>query len=200
MYDYIKGTLVFISPLKITVEANNIGYLLNIPLSSYNKLPQINSPITCFVSLIVREDCHTLYGFMSQEERNLFEILITVSGIGPKTAVGIIGHLEIEHFQRAVLSSDVRLLSKVPGIGKKTAEKLIIEMRDKIKVLSKELSPTVYKLNYSQETSAVADALNALINLGYNHLQAQKAVNKALEEAKDEKDAGKLIALALKKM
>lgn len=199
MYDYIKGSLVSISPSKITIEANGIGYLLNIPLSSYNKLPKINSLLTCYVSLIVREDSHTLYGFLFQEERNLFEILITVSGIGPKTALGIIGHLDIDNFKSAILSSDVRLLSKVPGIGTKTAEKLIIEMRDKIKNVSKDFSISG-SIHLRNEKSTIADALNALLNLGYNHLQAQKAINKALEELKDEKDAGKLISLALKKM
>lgn len=199
MYDYLKGTLVYISPLKITVEANNIGYLINIPLSAYNKLPQINSSFTCFVSLIVREDSHTIYGFLSQEERNLFEILITISGIGPKSAIGIIGHLEIEHFNNAILSADIRVLSKVPGIGKKTAEKLIIEMRDKIKNLTKEIHLSS-SVSCSKEKSTVSDALNALLNLGYNHTQAQKALNKALEELKDEKDTGRLISLALQKI
>lgn len=199
MYDYIKGNLMSISPTKITIETNGIGYLLNIPLSAYNKLPKTNSSLTCFVTLIVREDSHTLYGFLSQEERNLFEILITVSGIGPKTAIGIIGHLDIDHFKSAVFSSDILLLSKVPGIGKKTAEKLIIEMRDKIKNVTKDLTLSSTNI-HPDDKSAVSDALHALLNLGYNHLQAQKAINKALEELKDQKDTGKLISLALKKM
>ena len=199
MYDYIKGTLTSITPTKITINVNGIGYLLHIPLSAYCNLPQINSPVTCFTSFIIREDSHTLYGFLLKQERDLFEMVITVSGIGPKTGLTLIGHLDINHFNSAIASSNIRLISKVPGIGKKTAERLIIEMRDKIKIIEKDIIPSKSSINRSDD-SYVSDALNALLNLGYNHIQAQKAINKAVEENKSENDIGKLISLALKKL
>jgi holliday junction DNA helicase RuvA len=199
MYDYIKGILTKSTPIKITIETGGIGYLLYIPLNAFNKLPELNTPITCFTSLIIKEDSHSLYGFLSKEERDLFEILISISGIGPKTALALVGHLDLSLFHSAIYSSDIKLISKVPGIGKKTAEKLIIEMRDKIKILEKEFSFMPSPINLTSK-SHVSDALNALLTLGYNHLQAQKAINKVLEDNKEETDAGKLISLALKKI
>ena len=199
MYDYIKGKLAFISPTKITIEINGIGYIIHIPLSTYCDLPQLNNSITCFTSLIVKEDSHTLYGFIIKQERDLFESVITVSGIGPKTGLALIGHLDINNFKNAISSSDIKLISKVPGIGKKTAERLVIEMRDKIKLMGKEIS-IGKSSGHAIENRNISDALNALLNLGYNHLQAQKAVNQAVAENNDENDPGKLISLALKKL
>ena len=196
MYEFIKGTLVEISPIKIIIETNNIGYKILIPISSYSNLPHLNSEIMCYTSLVIKEDSHTIYGFLSKKERDLFEILITISGIGPKTALALIGHLDISLFSNAIKNANTRLISKVPGIGKKTAERLIIEIRDKIKIFEKDLSEDTY----SQEDTLISDAIGALINLGYNHLQAQKVIKKTLEENKDEKDVGKLIGIALKKI
>lgn len=199
MYDYLKGILTFVSQTKITVDVNGLGYSLNIPLSAFCKLSEINKPITCFLSLIIKEDSHCLYGFLSKKERDLFETLITISGIGPKTALSLIGHLDINHFLSAISSANVGLICKVPGIGKKTAERLIVEMRDKIKNIEKEFALPEHSTDREQN-SHISDALNALIHLGYNHMQAQKALNKALEESKDDLETGKLISLALKKL
>lgn len=199
MYDYISGILKTISPSKVTVDINGIGYKIHIPLSAYNKLPQINEKVTFFTSFIVREDSQTLYGFLSVDERNLFETVTTVSGIGPKTGLTLIGHIDINHFHSAISSSNIKLISKVPGIGKKTAERLIIEMRDKIKSFDKSSLPNTDTTSL-KESSQVSDALSALLNLGYNHLQAQKAVNKAVVENGGELDTGKLISIALKNL
>lgn len=193
MYESIKGKLIDKTPAKAVVETYGIGYRLMIPLSTYTKLPALNSEVFLFLSQIVREDSNTLYAFSSKEERDLFETIITVSGIGPKTGIGIIGHIEMEAFERAIGTGDVRLLSKLPGIGKKTAERLVIEMRDKFKGTKND--PKTPPLT---GTGLLGDAMNALINLGYHPLAAQKAAKKALDEQKDEKDLGKLITLALK--
>lgn len=198
MYDYLTGTLKSITPSKIIVDINGIGYKIHIPLSAYCSLPQISSTVTLYTSLIIKEDSHTLYGFLSISERDLFETVITVSGIGPKTGLTLIGHLEINHFHSAISSSNIKLISKVPGIGKKTAERLIIEMRDKIKSIKTLSMPNIKIENI--ESSNISDALSALLNLGYNHLQAQKAINKAIEENKDKADTGKLISIALKNL
>ncbi len=194
MYESIKGTLVDKTPQKAVIEINGIGYRLAIPLSTYTRLPDLGKPLQLFLSQVVREDSNTLYAFLLKEERDLFETLITLSGIGPKSGLSIIGHLEIGAFQRAIASADVRLLSKIPGIGKKTSEKLVIEMRDKFKGEKGKALPL------SAVDGIVGDAMNALINLGYNPIESQKAVQLVLEEKKGEADLGKIITAALQKM
>lgn len=197
MFESIKGVLKDKDPHKAIVETGGIGYRLSIPLSVYTRLPQLEAPVQFYLSQVVREDSNTLYAFLSKEERDLFELLITLSGIGPKTGLAIIGHIEIGAFQRAIAAADVRLLSKIPGIGKKTAERLVIEMRDKFKNIKRD------KNNASPAAlgdGLVADALNALLNLGYNPVEAQKAVNAAFDEKKEETDLGRLISSALQKI
>ncbi|OGN63477.1 MAG: Holliday junction DNA helicase RuvA [Chlamydiae bacterium RIFCSPHIGHO2_12_FULL_49_9] len=196
MYESIKGILKEKQLLKAVVEAGGIGYRLSIPLSTYTKLPSHEAPVLLYLSHVVREDAHTLYAFLDKEERDLFETLITLSGIGPKTAATIIGHIEMSAFQRAVAASDTRLLSKIPGIGKKTAERLVIEMRDKFKHPKQAKSSPLS----TSGDGLIGDAISALLNLGYNPMSAQKAVQAALEEKKDETDLGRLISAALKKV
>jgi len=180
------------------VETAGIGYRLTIPLNTYTKLPALKSPVELYLSHIVREDSEALYAFASKEERDLFEVLLTISGIGPKTAVAIIGHIDISSFQRAIAASDTRLLSKIPGIGKKTAERLVIEMRDKFKTYAKKEKGA--PLSFGAGDLLLSDALNALINLGYAPIEAQKAIAAAMEEKKEETDLGRLITTALQKM
>lgn len=193
MYESIRGTLQEKEPTCAIVECAGLAYRLSIPLSTYTRLPHPGSPIQLFLSLIVREDAHTLYAFSLKEERDLFEILISISGIGPKTAAGIIGHLDASSFQRAIASADTRLLSKLPGIGKKTAERLVIEMRDKFKG-GKKSSPLAAPL----QEGLPDDAINALIHLGYHAMDADKAVQKALKDHGEEQDLGRLITAALR--
>ncbi len=197
MYESIQGTLRDKQPARAVVETGGIGYRLAIPLSTYTKLPALGTSLFLFLSQVVREDSNTLYAFLSKEERDLFEVLITLSGIGPKTGLAIIGHVELGAFQRAVTSADTRLLSKIPGIGKKTAERLVIEMRDKFKVGGKK--EAVAGLNVSGD-SLVSDAVGALLNLGYSPLDAQKAVQKVFEDKKEETDLGRIISAALQKI
>lgn len=195
MYEFIQGTLKEKDPSKAIVVAGGIGYRLSIPLSTYTRLPALEQPVTLYLSQVVREDAHTLYAFIAKEERNLFEKLISLSGIGPKTGAAIIGHLDYPSFQRAINAGDVRLLSKIPGIGKKTAERLVIEMRDKLKEdVKKGKEETVLLTNGD---TLISDAVNALINLGYNLTEAQKAVQSAVNEKEDETDLGRLITAAL---
>ncbi len=189
MYESIKGILKEKEPLKAIVEASGISYRLAIPLNTFSRLPTLDSPVSLYLSQVIREDSHTLYAFLEKPERDLFEVLITISGIGPKTAVGIIGHMDMQTFQSAILNADTRLLSKLPGIGKKTAERLVLEMRDKIKN-KKEIHLAIADHHFS-------DAVNALMNLGYGVLDAQKAVQTV---GKEETDLGKIITLALKKI
>lgn len=193
MFESIKGQLIDKTPNRAVVETNGIGYRLAIALNTYTRLPPQGS-VHLYLSQVIREDSNTLYAFIEKEERDLFETLITLSGIGPKTALTIIGHLEIGAFQRAISAADVKLLSRIPGIGKKTAERLVIEMRDKFKGI-KDKGATI-----SQADGVFGDAMNALINLGYNALEAQKALHSVLEEKKGETDLGKVITAALQKI
>ena len=194
MYESIRGMLKDKSPNQAIVECAGLAYRLSIPLSTYTRLPNSEASVYLYLSHIVREDSETLYAFFTKEERNLFEELVSISGIGPKTASGIIGHMELSVFQQAISTADIRLLSKLPGIGKKTAERLVIEMRDKFtgKAKSKISSPTLSGGGIHQ------DASSALIHLGYNALEASKAVQAVLDKDPNEKDLGRLITAALR--
>lgn len=191
MFDYLKAILVESKPLKVTVEVNGIGYRIWVPI--HIRLPQEGSVITLYVSPIIREDSHQLFGFLTRLERDFFELLITISGIGPKIALCLMGHLDLSDLHAAILQGNVEILSKTPGIGKKTAERLIIELRDKVKTLNPPLSST--KNNNQQMQN---DALSALIHLGYPSNQAQKAIKTVLDQLEKEPDLGQLITSALK--
>jgi Holliday junction DNA helicase RuvA len=192
MYEFIRGTLQEKEPLRAIVETQGIAYRLAIPLSTYSRLPPIQTPVLLYLSHVVREDAHTLFAFFTKEDRNLFETLIAISGIGPKTAQAIIGHIDLTTFERAIHAADTRLLSKIPGIGKKTAERLVIEMKDKFK--PKKGAPLPGQL-VGNDLSF--DAVQALMNLGYTPVKAQEAVSSALEENKEETDLARLITSAL---
>lgn len=189
MFDYFKATLIESSPLKITVEVHGIGYRIWVPV--HIQLPQVGSPITLYISPVIREDSHQLFGFLTRLERDFFELLITISGIGPKIALCLMGHLDISDLHRAILQGNAQVLSKTPGIGKKTAERLIIELRDKVKNLPIPSTQTSH-----QQTQS--DALSALVHLGYPSSQAQRAIKTVLPQLEKEPDLGQLITAALK--
>jgi Holliday junction DNA helicase RuvA len=197
MFAYIKGTLVQSSPASVVVENNGIGYKLFIPASAFSQLPQTGSPLTLHTAFIVRELSQTLYGFFSIQERDFFEALLGVTGIGPKIALALIGHMSVHELQRAISAEDTAILCRVPGIGKKGAERLIIEMRDKVGASSQ---PGEMSAHYVADphAQAVNDAMSALINLGYNQNIAQKAIKKSLKDIPDAIDLAALISSALK--
>jgi len=188
MYEFLRGILVEKNPNYVVLDVANVGYKLLIPHGLYSNLCPTNEETVLYTTFIVKEDSHTLYGFPSKEEKNLFETLITVSGVGPKLALTIVGYLDQSEFQSAILSNNSLVLSKIPGIGKKTAERLILEMKDKIK----NLLPVGFK-----ENSLNLDCINALINLGYNPLKAQRAVKQVLE-GEEHTEIGIIITKALK--
>ena len=196
MMEYIKGILTDSSPLKTIIEAGGIGYCIHIPLSNYSKLPKLGSMVCLYLKTVIREDSHKNYGFLTIEERDLFETLIDVSGIGPKTALSLLGHLAPSDLQMAISSSDITGICKVPGIGKKTAERLIVEMRDKVQKKDFPSLPSLIK----SEKAVANDALSALVNLGYQPIQAQKAIKLILDQKTEEPNLSELITLALKKL
>ena len=194
MFEYIKGKLIEVDATKAVIDVNGIGYKVMIPASIYTDLIN-NENIFLYTSYIVKEDSQTLYGFLTKSQRDVFELLLSVSGIGAKTAVLVLGHLDIDNLVIAVSNADIRLISKVPGIGKKTAERLILELRDKLKTIDTRNIPG----STSHETPAItSDAIAALMNLGYNPSQAQRAVKSVLQDFDDKINLSELITKALK--
>jgi holliday junction DNA helicase RuvA len=198
MYEYIKGTLTEANPSKATIEAHGVGYSLLIPLNNFSKLPAIGSQTTLYTSHVVREDSQKLFGFLTRQQRDLFESLIEVSGIGPKTGLCLVGHMEIPELQAAIAQGQTQLICKIPGIGKKTAERLVVEMRDKIKKMAGKVSGLHPLEALDGEHGVVADAISALVNLGYNLAQSQKAIKSALGKTQGEPELAKLITSALR--
>jgi holliday junction DNA helicase RuvA len=189
MYQFLRGTLHACNSETAVVEVHGVGYRLLIPPRSTDRFPPTGSECLLYTSFVVRELSQTLYGFLTEGERDLFECLITISGVGPKIAIALIGHLSLSDLHASIRSDDATPLCKVPGIGKKSANRILVEMRDKIPQLACP-SPTV------QLNSAAEDAVSALINLGYTRSAAEKAVEKAL--ASDEKaETATLITKAL---
>ena len=177
MITFLHGKLVEAIPTHVVVDVNGVGYEALIPLSSFDKLPQPGGTVKLLTQLIVREDAHILYGFMTSAERDLFRLLIhAVSGIGPKTALNILSGMNVAAFRGAVATSDVKSLSQISGVGKKTAERIVVELRDKIgaagtwEASSAKHSPVDQKLN---------DAVLALIALGFKQPEAHDAVRGA---------------------
>jgi holliday junction DNA helicase RuvA len=199
MFAFLKGELVVIMPTNVVVEANGIGYLIYIPANLFGKLPQTGNKVLLHTSYIVREQSHTLYGFLSVQERDLFETLMGVTGIGPKTALSVIGHLNAQDLHRAISNNDIATISKVPGIGKKTAERLIIELRDKIKdYVSADTSDLALTMLKDPRADKIRDAMSTLVNLGYNQNTAQNAIKKTLKDLPEDIDLASLITGSLK--
>ena len=195
MFEYICGKLVAVHPHKAVIDVGGIGYAILIALNTYARLPKIGQEIVLYLFSVIREEAHLLYGFLTQGERDLCEKFTLVSGIGPKTALALIGHLEITDLQTAIVQGNVALLSKIPGIGKKTAERIVLELRDK---LTKDNLSPLSLLDPGGSKGVISDAVRALVNLGYPPIQAQKAVQKSLGEETKEPELSRLITLALR--
>ncbi|MFY7843255.1 MAG: Holliday junction branch migration protein RuvA [Rhabdochlamydiaceae bacterium] len=195
MIDYIKGVLVHSSLSKLVIEQNGIGYSFTIPLSTYQKLPHVGEIVKIYVYTVIREDSHQSFGFLTEDERHLCELLTTVSGIGAKTAINIMSKIDGTQLQIAIKNKDLHTLSKLPGIGKKTAERLVVELKDKIDVLAPNQSDVAPSHLFD---GASKDAINALINLGYSPFQSQKIVTQILKESSSELSLSDLITLSLR--
>jgi Holliday junction DNA helicase RuvA len=179
MITYLHGKLVDALPTQVTVDVGGVGYEALIPLSSYDKLPKAGEQFTLLTHLVVREDAHVLYGFMSLQERELFRLLInTVSGIGPKIALNILSGMNATAFRGAVANSDVRALSQISGVGKKTAERIVVELRDKFGAAGAwEASSAKHGLGPQEQK--INDAVLALMALDYKQVDAHDAVRAA---------------------
>ena len=199
MITFLDGRLVSALPTQAIVDVNGVGYEVFIPLSSYDKLPGAGEPIHLLTHLAVREDAHVLYGFMTPAERDLFRLLVNnVSGIGPKLALAVLSGMSVNNFKAAVVNSDVVALAKISGLGKKTAERIILELKDKLGVAAAWEAATAAHAPTPEQEQA-NEAVLALIALGYKQVDAHKAVRE-LQTRGEAKSAEELVKLALKKI
>ena len=186
MIAYIKGELIEVSEEGIIVEANGMGYQMRMPLSSLDNLPRIGSEVKVFTYLHVREDAIGLFGFLNSDDLKVFKLLITVNGIGPKGALGILSAITPDDLRFAVLSDDVKTISKAPGIGSKTASKLIIELKDKLKLEDVFEQKLMNQMEGQTQLQSIGlplaeirnEAIQALVVLGYSNTDAAKVVRK----------------------
>jgi Holliday junction DNA helicase RuvA len=199
MISFLHGKLVDALPTQVTVNVNGVGYEVLIPLSSFDKLPQPGHDVRLLTQLIVREDAHTLYGFATAAERDLFRLLVnSVSGIGPKTALNILSGMNAVSFRGAVANGDVKALSQISGVGKKTAERIVVELRDKIGAAgaweassaARSLSPADQKIN---------DAVLALMALGFKQVDAHDSIRASQAVLGPQAAVEDLVRAALKK-
>lgn len=201
MIGRLQGTLLDKQIPTLLIDVGGVGYEVDIPLSTYYRLPAPGQPVTLHTHFVVREDAQLLYGFADKEERALFRALIKISGVGPKLALAILSGIEPEAFLRCIERDDVITLTKIPGVGKKTAERVVIEMRDKLKELSglagRAPLGNVVPIKVAEPLDAVQEAESALMALGYKPAEATKAV----AAVKAEHDSAEtILRAALKRM
>ncbi|MCJ7459325.1 MAG: Holliday junction branch migration protein RuvA [candidate division Zixibacteria bacterium] len=199
MIAYLEGKLVEKSPTQLILDVNGVGYCVNIPISTYDRLGELGSKVKIITYQHVREDCLQLFGFYTPEEKWLFELLISVNGIGPKTGLGILSFISLEDFHRAIMEEHIDFLTNVPGIGRKTAQRLVVELKEKFGKLDlkKELS-----VDAKSHTDAMIEqeAILALCSLGYSRYEAKKAIDKGKEGTKEKLTVEELIKRALRKV
>lgn len=182
MIGRLRGVLAYKQPPYLMIDVQGVSYDLEASLATFSSMPEVGTEVTLFTHLAVREDAHVLYGFVSQNERTLFRNLIKVSGIGAKSALLILSGMSVEDFTRCVQGGDAVSLARLPGIGKKTAERLIVEMRDRVDKWGSKASSIPGKdgaMNMS-EGNPIEDAISALVALGYKPQEASRMV-KALD-------------------
>lgn len=182
MIGQLRGIILEKQPPQLLLDVNGVGYEIDAPMSTFYRLPEVGKELTLLTHFIVREDAHHLYGFATSEERTLFRTLLKVNGVGPRLALTILSSIEPDEFVRCVVNNDTESLVRLPGIGKKTAERLIIEMRDKLAAWQKtspaELSLFPNKTEGGSRNQLVQDAISALVALGYKPQEASRAVSK----------------------
>jgi holliday junction DNA helicase RuvA len=180
MIGFLKGRLALKQPPSLMVDVNGVGYELEAPMSTFYGLPAAGEPVALFTHLVVREDAHVLFGFGTESERRLFRGLLKVSGVGPKIALGILSGASVEDFLRIVEAEDIPMLTRIPGIGRKTAERVIIEMRDSVQKLA---APTVREGNPlgPAASSPQGEAFAALVALGYKPPEVTRLLKAADE-------------------
>ncbi len=177
MIGRISGILLEKNPPQVVVDVAGVGYEIDVPMSTFYNLPKLQERVVLFTHLVVREDAHLLYGFATESERATFRQLLKVSGVGPKVALAVLSGMSVNDLAEVVMAQESGRLTKVPGIGKKTAERLLLELKDRLKV--------DVRISVGGEVSAISsasDILNALIALGYNDKEALYAIKQLPKE------------------
>ncbi len=198
MIGRIRGVLVDKKPPEIQIDVAGICYEVQVPMSTLYQLPELGKELTLHTHFVVREDAQLLYGFFEEKDKSMFRSLIKINGVGPKMALGILSSMEANEFVRAVRSNDINAMVKMPGIGKKTAERLLIEMRDRLKDWDAEEGNT--KESVSASASITSDAETALTSLGYKPQQAAHAIAAVLKTNPEIQGSEELIRHSLKSM
>lgn len=202
MIAYVDGIVEDITEDNVVIDVGGIGYNVKISADTAARLPGVGEYARIYTYTSVREDAFWLYGFLSRNELDIFKKCITVNGIGPKGAQAILSVMDADSLRYAIMSGDTKAIAKAPGIGAKTAERLILDLKDKIKIddtmISREIAMCAAQNSISADNAQIQEAVEALVSLGYGQTESIKAV-KAVEGAED-MDAGKLLKAALKKM
>jgi len=196
----LRGTLAEKQPPHLIIDVNGLGYELEVPMTTLYRLPAVGEPLTLHTHLVVREDAQLLYGFYDKRDRELFRELIRLNGVGPKLALALMSGLEVDELVRCVQAQDTSALMKVPGVGKKTAERLLVELKDRFKAWESLPGMATLVIEPSAGaavSSAESDAVSALISLGYKPQEASRAVALVKEDGLSSED---LIRRALKGM
>lgn len=208
MIGRLSGTLVEKYLPEILIECAGVGYEVTMPMTSIYALPELNEQAVIYTHFVVREDAQLLYGFVNTTERKLFRLLIKVNGVGPKLALAVLSAMSADQFVSCVTHDDVSGIVKIPGVGKKTAERLLIEMRDRLKdwqITSRTPATDAMPIQLNAQDTFIhapvvnnkGDAINALISLGYKQVQADKAVKQVYSDGMTSED---IIRLSLKSM
>ncbi len=193
MIGFLRGTVDEKQAPHVVIDVNGVGYDVETPMSSFFNLPALGETVSLRTHLVVREDAHVLYGFLTEQERALFRSLIKVNGVGPKVALGILSGVSVSDFCLWVSDSNVAALVRLPGIGKKTAERLVIDMRDRLPEETVTTTPPPLGV-LTQKTSAIEEAISALVALGYKPQDAEK---RARAVASDDASSEQIIRSAL---
>ena len=179
MIGRLQGVLLRKEPPALMLDVGGVGYELEAPMTTFYELPAVGERVTLYTHLVVREDAHLLYGFVREAQRRLFRELLKVNGVGPRVALAVLSGLSDEEFSRCVAEADIARLTKVPGIGRKTAERLVIEMRDKLPKDIPMLASTTTAAGPVAPGDPVSEAVSALVALGYKPNEASRAVRSA---------------------
>lgn len=175
-----------------------MGYALHIPVSTFEALPSVGTPVKVLAHLVIREDAHSLYGFFTEEERDFFRLLLGVSGIGPKMAMVVMSGIPLNELKQAIVEGALPVLTAISGIGKKTAERMIVELKEKIVVEERRTAGSIFSKS-ATEARVHEDSLRALVELGYRRQNAKEAVERAIGENPDKKySVEELIRVSLK--
>ncbi len=198
MYHYLSGKLIEKSPTAVVIDVGGVGYDVLIPVSTYSSLPALGESIKLLTHFVVREDAHLVYGFATEDERKMFRLLTSVSGIGPKIATTALSGILVEDLKFAIKEGNLAVLTSITGIGKKTAERMVVELREKVVIEGVRSAASATSRGGILVSTEAEDSIQALIALGYSKHQAQSAVEKVLAVGDSKIPVDRIIRAALK--